>query len=59
MTLARVKVKSQYFPVLDCVSYGYAIRTSWLSRGLVLVVSIVQFWIVYHTVTQEGLPDSR
>ena len=59
LTLARVRVSCQCFPVSDCVSYSYAGRTSWLSLGLGLVVSIVQYLIVYHTITLEGLPDSR
>ena len=59
LALARFRVSSQYFPVLDCVPYSYARRLSWLSLGLGLAVSISQFLIVYHTVTQEGFPGSR
>ena len=29
--LARVRVSSQYFPVLDCISYSCARKRSWLS----------------------------
>ena len=37
----------------------YARRTSCLSVGLGLAVSIFQFWIVYHTVAQERDRGSR
>ena len=38
--LARVRVSSQYFPVLDCVSFSYARKRSWLSQWLGLAVYI-------------------
>ena len=70
--LARVRVSSQYFPVLDCISYTikrswlslwlglqYTRRTSCFPLGLWLAVSICQFWIVYHTVAQERDRGSR
>ena len=38
-----VKASSQYFPVLDCVSYSCARKRSWLSLWLGLAVSILQF----------------
>ena len=37
--LARVRVSSQYFPVLDCISYSCARKRSWLSLWLGLAVS--------------------
>ena len=58
-TLARVSDSCQYFPILDCLSYSYASRTSCLSLGLGLVVKIFQCWIACHTLAQEGLPGSR
>ena len=36
--LARVRVSSQYFPVLDCESFSCAINISWLSQWLWLAV---------------------
>ena len=50
LALARVRVSSQYFSVLDRVSYSCARTRSWLSLWLWLAVSIFQFWIVYRTV---------
>ena len=41
--LARVRVSSQYFPDLDCISYSCAIKRSWLSLWLGLAVDIFQF----------------
>ena len=38
MFLARVRVNSQYFPVLYCISYSCAIKRSWLSLWLGLAV---------------------
>ena len=35
----------------------YARRHSCFSLGLGLAVSNFQFWIVYHSVAQEGLAD--
>ena len=51
--LARVRVSSQYFPVLDCISYSCARKRSWVSLWLGLAVDIFQFWNVYRTVSQE------
>ena len=48
--LARVRVSSQYFPVLYCISYSCARKRSWLSLWLGLAVDIFQFWNVYRTV---------
>ena len=86
MFLARVRVNSQYFPVLYCiiiqlrnkeivavavvrVSSGFLssvwmyivqyTRRTCFSLGLVLAVSIFQFWIVYHTVAQGRYRGSR
>ena len=52
VTLIMGRVSIKYFPVLACIPYSYARRMSWLSLGLGLVVSISQFWIVYHTVVR-------
>ena len=41
--LARVRVSSQYFPVLYCISYSCAGNLSWLSLCLGLAVDIFQF----------------
>ena len=38
--LARVRVSSPYFPVLDCISYSCARRRSWLSLWLGLAMDI-------------------
>ena len=43
LALVSVIGSSQYFPVLDCVSYSCTIKRSCLSLGLGLAVSIVQF----------------
>ena len=51
--LARVRVSSQYFPVLDFISYSCAIMRSWLSLLLGLAVGIFQFWNVYRTVRKK------
>ena len=51
--LARVRFSSQYFPVLDCISYSCARKISWVSLWLGLAVDIFQFWNVYRTVAQE------
>ena len=51
--LARVRVSSYYFPVLDCVSYRCARKRSWLSLWLGLAVGIVQCWNVYCTVRKN------
>ena len=53
MFLARVRGKSQYFPVLYCISYSCAIKRSWLSLWLWLAVDIFQFWNVYRTVGKK------
>ena len=57
--LARVKVSSPYFPVLDCISYSCARRRSWLSLWLGLTVDIFQFLECVSYSTQEGLRVSR
>ena len=57
MFLARVRVSSQYFPVLDCISYSCARKRSWLSPWLGLAVDIFQECMSYST--QEGLRVSR
>ena len=51
--LARVRVSSQYFPVLDCISYICARKRSWVSLWLGLAVDIFQFWNVYRTVRKK------
>ena len=51
--LARVRVSSQYFPVLDCVSYSCARKRSLLSLWLGLAVDILQCWNVYRTVRKK------
>ena len=51
--LARVRVSSQYFPVLDCISCSCARKRSWLSQWLWLVLDIFQFWNVYRTVRKK------
>ena len=53
MFLARVRVSSQYFSVLDCISYSCAIRRSWRSLWLGLAVDIFEFWNVYCTVHKK------
>ena len=53
MVPVMVRVSSQYFPVLDCVSYCWARKTSYLSLWLGLAVSIFPFWIVYRTVRKK------
>ena len=53
MYLARVRVSSQYFPVLYCISYSCARKRSWLSLWLGLAVDIFQFWNVYRTVRMK------
>ena len=51
--LARVRVISQYFSVLDCVSYSCARKRSWLSLWLGLAVDILQLCNVYRTVRKK------
>ena len=51
--LARVRVSSQYFPVLYCVSYSCARKRSLLSLWLGLAVDILQCWNVYRTVRKK------
>ena len=51
--LARVRVSSPYFPVLDCISYSCAIKRSWVSLWLGLAVDIFQFWNAYRTVRKN------
>ena len=51
--LARVRVSSQYLPVLDCISHSCARKGSWLSLWLGLAVDILQFWNVYRTVCKK------
>ena len=41
--LARVRISSHYFPVLDCISYNCARKRPWLSLWLGLAVDIFQF----------------
>ena len=53
--LARVRVSSQYFPVLDCISYSCARKRSWFSLWLGLAVDIFQFWNIYRTVRKKEL----
>ena len=53
--LARVRVSSQYFPVLDCISYSCARKRSWISLWLGLAVDIFQFWNIYRTVRKKEL----
>ena len=56
---ARVRVRSQYFPVLDCILYSSARTRSWLSLWLWLAVDIFQFLECVSYSTQEGLRVSR
>ena len=51
--LARVRVSSQYFPILDCISYSCTRKRSWLSLWLWLAVDILQFWNVYRIVRKK------
>ena len=51
--LARVRVSSQYFPMLDCISYICTRKRSWVSLWLGLAVDIFQFWNVYRTVCNK------
>ena len=51
--LARVRVSSPYFPVLDCISYSCARRRSWLSLWLGLAVDIFGLWNVHRTVRKK------
>ena len=51
--LARVRVSSQYFPVLDCILYSCARKRPWRSLWLGLAVDIFQFWNVYRTVRMK------
>ena len=51
--LARVRVSSPHFPVLDCISYSCARRRSWLSLWLRLALDILQFWNLYRTVRKK------
>ena len=46
MFLDRVRVSSQSFPVLDCVSYRCARKRSWLSLWLGLAVYICSVGMV-------------
>ena len=50
---AGVRVSSQNFPVLYCVSFSCARKRSWLSLWLGLAVGILQFWNVYPTVRKN------
>ena len=54
MFLARVRVSSQYFPGLDCISYSCARKRSWVSLWLGLAVDSFQFWNVYRTVRKKA-----
>ena len=51
--LARVRVSSQYFPLLDCISHSCARKRSWLSLWLGLALDILQFWNVHRTVRKK------
>ena len=51
--LARVRVRSQYFPVFDCVSYSCARKRSLLSLWLGLAMDSLQFLNVYPTVRKK------
>ena len=51
---AGVRVSSQNFPVLYCVSFSCARKRSWLSLWLGLAVDILQFWNVYRTVRKKA-----
>ena len=55
MFLARVRVSSQYFPVLDCILCSCARKRPWRSLWLGLAVDIFQFWNVYRTVRKTDL----
>ena len=54
MFLARVRVSSDFCPVLYCVSFSCARKRSWLSLWLGLAVDILQFWNVYRTVRKKA-----
>ena len=51
---AGVRVSSQYFPVLYCVSFSCARKRSWLSLWLGLALDILQFCNVYRTVRNKA-----
>ena len=53
--LARVRVSSQYFPVVDCITHSCARKRSWVSLWLGSVVDIFQFWNVYRTVRKKDI----
>ena len=53
--IARVRVSSQYFPVMDRISYSCARKRSWLSLWLGLAVDIFKFWNVYRTVLMKDI----
>ena len=50
---AGVRVSSQYFPVLYCVSFSCARKRSWLSLWLGLAVDMLQCWNVYRAVRKK------
>ena len=50
---AGVRVSSQYFPVLYCVSFSCARKRSWLSLWLGLAVYILLFWNGYPKVRKK------
>ena len=54
MFLARVRVSSDFCPVLYCVSFSCARKRSWLSLWLGLAVDILQFCNVYRTVRKKA-----
>ena len=56
---ARVRVRSQQFPVLDCISHSCARKRSWLSLWLGLAVDIFQYLECIPYSTQERLRVSR
>ena len=51
--LARVRVSSLYFPVLDCITHSCARQRSWLSLWLGSAVDSLQFWKAYRTVRKK------
>ena len=57
--LASVRVSSQYFPVVDCITHSCARKRSWLSLWLGLAVDIFPFLECVSYSTQEVLRVSR
>ena len=52
--LARVRVSSQYFPVLDCILYSCARKRPWRSLWLGLAVYFPVLECISYS-TQDGL----